>query len=647
MKPIRTISSQKTKVWALALLVALITFVIYLPALQNGFVEWDDPQYVSENQNIRYINLIWIFTSVNLALWHPLTMFSFAIDYAVWGLNPLGFHLTNIIFHALNTILVFILTVGLINIKRTVHCNYKTDATPFRPEKTYLAGFVIALLFGIHPLRVESVAWVSGRKDIFCAFFFLTSLLTYLKYIVCQQPKRVIFYSLCFLFFAMALMSKPMAVSLPLILLILDFYPLNRFVIDKPKTILYEKLPFILLSFVLSGITVGTYHAEGAFQALPTLPFLERTLIAIWSYIFYIIKMIWPFKLIPVYSYSLEIDFANFGYSTVLFLIITLFALRSSIRGRLFFAIWCSYVIALIPVMGIVRPWGHAVVDRYTYISSLIPLLLAGIAVNSALDRFSKKQCYAAIVIFIFLSGILAARTIKQVFIWHDSVTLWSHQIKYFPNSLAYYNRGIYFRKMGNYRQAMEDIDKAIKQEPTYLKAYVERGNIYHVLGNYHLSITNFGQAIEINHSYADAYYNRGLTFAKMGDQFHALKDFSKAIELNPRFAEAYYNRGNVHLSSGNYWLAIKDYNDAINLNHRYVKAYNNRGVAYFLMGDYQPSIKDFNKVIKLVPEDMDALYSLGLAYSRWGRHEQAYIYYKKAAAMGSKQAQDYISNNR
>lgn len=644
MKPIFTISSQKIKVCALALLVALITSAVYFPALQNSFVEWDDYQLVSENQNIRHINLKWIFTSVNLALWHPITMFSFAVDYAVWGLNPLGFHLTNIVFHALNAILVFILTVRLIEIKRTIHCNYKTDIAPF---KSYLTGFIIALLFGIHPLRVESVAWVSGRKDLLCAFFFLASLLTYLKYIVCPSPKRFIFYALCCLFFAMALMSKPMAVSLPLLLLILDFYPLNRFMFNKPKTILAEKLPFILLSFVSSVITVWTYHEEGAFQVVGTLPILERVLIAIWACIFYLIKMIWPFKLIPVYFYPSKIDFANFGYPTILFLIITLFGLTSLIRGRLFLVIWCSYIIALIPVMGIVRPWGHAIADRYTYISTLIPFLLAGLVVNTVFERFSKKQFYASIIIGVSLFGILAVITIKQVSVWHDSVALWSHQIKYFPNSLAYYNRGISFRNIGNYRQAMEDFDNAIKQVPRYAKAYVERGNIYDIWGNYNLSIINFGQAIEINPNYADAYYNRGLTFAKINDQIHALKDFSKAVELNPRFAEAYYNRGNVHLRSGNYWLAIKDYDNAINLNHRYVKAYNNRGVAYFFVGNYQASIKDYNKVVELVPEDAEVLYSLGLAYSRWGRHEQAYIYYKKAAAMGSKQAQDYISNNR
>lgn len=305
--------SNKYKIQAAIFLAALITFVAYLPALQNGFVNWDDDEYVYENSNIQsidYIFFTWIFTLRANPTWHPLTLLSFGLDYFIWGLNPAGYHLTNIIFHTLNTILVFILTGRLLKYKFGEKTDYK---------QTIIIGGITALLFGLHPLHVESVAWISERKDVLYAFFFLMSLLMYLTY---TNPyslfSRRLYYIFGIILFIMALMSKPMAVSLPFVLLILDFYPLNRLKTGEGmsgfKKVLIEKLPFFILSVLSSLIAIQSQQLGGALKSFENYPLLLRIYVAVRGYIFYLAKTIIPVNLYPLYPHPVSINFFSFEY---------------------------------------------------------------------------------------------------------------------------------------------------------------------------------------------------------------------------------------------------------------------------------------------------------------------------------------------
>ena len=554
--------------WAPAFLIAFITFAIYLPALRNGFVNWDDDLYIYENQKIQTIDVIffkWIFTAVVAALWHPLTLFSYAVDYAIWGLNPLGYHLTNIFFHTANTFMVFVLVIHLI--KCSSHNKLNSFMPLFHKERSkeyspLIAGALIAFLFGIHPLRVESVVWISERKDVLCAFFFLSSIFLYLKYASSFSSKRHLFYAASLISFILSLLSKPMAVSLPVVLLILDFYPLNRFTnglkgIKVIKVILIEKLPFFLLSIIISLITIWASNVGAALEGLETLPLLTRFLVAARTSIFYLLKMVLPLNLAPIYPYPIKIDSFAIEYfgSVSLLIIITILCLWLLRKGRLFMAIWLYYIATLAPVIGIVQVGIQSAADRYTYLPSLGPFLLAGLGVAAVFERCSKKTMQVLMVVALFLAlSTLGIRTVKQVAIWNDSITLWSHEIKLYPGKVlaAYNNRGKAYGGLGNYHEAIKDYNKVIELNPKYADGYHARGNIYLKLGNYQQAVGDYTFAIQLKTKYyKEAYSNRGIANYNIGDHQQAINDFNNAIMLDPQDKTAYDNREIVYQKIG------------------------------------------------------------------------------------------------
>jgi tetratricopeptide (TPR) repeat protein len=545
-------SGYKTKVWAVAFLVAILTVCVYLPTLQNDFVNWDDPKYVYENPYIQYIDFgffKWMFTSFHASNWHPLTWISHAIDYAIWGLNPMGHHLTNIIFHGLNTFLVVILVIRLIN--------YTNQTLPplIESNLSIIAGVVTGFLFGIHPIHVESVAWVSERKDVLCAFFFLLSILYYLKYTSSTLKKqKTLNYSICLLLFILSLMSKPMAVTLPVVLIILDIYPLGRLNLRSAFTsrrrVLMEKLPFLGLSLASSIITVIAQKTGGAI--LETLP-TDRILVAFSALRFYLLKMVWPSNLAPLYQYPSNISFLTLQYmgSLILVVCITAFCIWSWKRHKVFLAAWTYYIVTLLPVLGIIQVGSQAAADRYAYLPSLGPFLLVGLATVSVWKSINLRQHTSKymklffLISLISLAGFLSITTVKQIKIWKDSLTLWNYELKLFPENepIAYYLRGEAYEKSGNYKQALDDFNKSIDLNPYYESGYIGRGLFYAKSGNYQKAIQDFDHAIRIKPFDSDLYYNRGLSYRLSGKYQKAIQDFDRAIQLNPQNTDAYVNR--------------------------------------------------------------------------------------------------------
>lgn len=597
---------NKKYTWIAALIITCITFTVYLPALQNGFVDWDDNVYVFENQNIKSLNssfLSWSITATVGSLWHPLTLFSLAFDYSIWGMNPKGYHLTNILLHAFNTFIVFVLSCLLIESD-----HFKKE----KPDKKVIvAGLITALLFGIHPMHVESVAWVSERKDVLCAFFFLLSLLSYLKYTITDSKKWSYYFTSC-LFFLLALMSKPMAVSLPIVLLILDYCPLKRLDFNggfrKLKWVLLDKLPFLMLSLVFSLITILAHGSKGFLNPLELYPLQERIIVAVRATMFYLFKMLLPFNLTPLYPYPSKINYFSFEYmgAFITLVAITLFSIFLLKKSRIFFAIWCYYIVTLLPVIGVVHVGAQAMADRYTYLPSLGPFLLAGLASITVFKKCSKKE-YKVIIMaaLILLSGMLMNKTIGQLAIWHDSLTLWSHVIRQFPDTafIGYRGRGRYYYDSGKYQEAIKDFDMAVKLNPQFVEAYDSLGNAYFKLGNYQEAIKNFSMAIELAPQDADFYYNRGIAYRKTGNYQQAAHDLNTAINLNPQYAEAYFGIGNI----------------------------------YFTLGDYHHAKDSFIKAVMSRPRYAEAYHNLGNAYSQLGYNEEAKRSYEKAASLGLK----------
>lgn len=562
-------SLSKNYVLLAALSVAILTFAVYLPSLNNDFVNWDDPTYVYENPYIRSLNLeffAWALSSPYFSNWHPLTMISYALDYAVWGLNPFGYHLTNVVFHTANTFLVFVLAL------RLIECGLTQNPILVTRNFSLITASVTALLFGIHPVHVESVAWVSERKDVLCAFFFLLALLVYLRY-VSAKSRRPLLYSLCLLLFAMALLSKPMAVSFPVVLLILDFYPLKRSRAGdkKIKRIVAEKLPFFLFSFLSSLITVWAQYSGGALKPLEVYPLTTRFFVAIWAILFYLSKMLIPLDLAPFYPYPSQITAAHIG---ALILVAGLTAY--CFRNRLFAAVWSYYIITLIPIIGIVQVAGFAAADRYTYLPSIGPFMLVGVFIARVIEDYSRYKKVAAVVLAV-LTVLTSSMTIKQIEVWRDSITLWSHEIKKYPDFYSsYYSRGDAYIKLDMYNEALSDFTRAIELNPKYLDAYNNRGNIYLGLGNYQSALSDYNKALELNPMDSQVYTNRGNTYIGLGDYAQAIKDHNRAIELDPNDAKAYNNRGVAYFKSGNYAQATRDFSWAVKLDPQFTDAYNN-----------------------------------------------------------------------
>ncbi|MDO8446221.1 MAG: tetratricopeptide repeat protein [Deltaproteobacteria bacterium] len=560
----------------LPFLIALVTFITYLPALNNDFVNWDDPTYVYENPHLQLLNLDfieWAFSSVYFSNWHPLTMISYALDYSIWGLNPFGYHLTNIFFHACNTFLVFVLVVRLIECQPNSPIPlFNKEGVRGRYPSSLVAASVTALLFGIHPIHVESVAWVSERKDVLCAFFFLLALLVYLRY-VSAKTRTSLLYSLCLLLFAMALLSKPMAVSFPVVLLILDFYPLKRFRAgdEKIKRILAEKLPFFLFSLLSSLMTVWAQYLGGSLKPLEIYPLTTRFFVAMWAILFYLSKMLIPLDLAPFYPYPSQITATHIGA-----FILVSGLIAYCIKNRLLTAVWSYYIITLIPVIGIVQVAGFAAADRYTYLPSIGPFMLAGIAISLLIEGYSRYK-KAVVAVLAGLTVLTVSMTIKQIEVWRDSITLWSHEIKIYPDFYSsYYSRGNAYIKLNRYDEVISDYTKAIELNPKYLDAYNNRGNIYFDLGNYQAALSDYNKALELNPLDSQVYTNRGNAYLGLGDYAQAIKNHDRAIELNPNDATAYNNRGAAYFRSGNYAHAIRDFSRAVELDPQFTDAYNN-----------------------------------------------------------------------
>jgi protein O-mannosyl-transferase len=550
----------------LAGIVSLITFFVYLPSLQNEFVRWDDSMYVFENSNITSFNMQlfkWAFFHFYAANWHPLTWISHALDYAVWGLNPMGHHLTNNILHALNTFIVVVLVTRLVKVCREKEIKNGSIIFPDVREAFIIAG-VTGLLFGLHPAHVESVAWVAERKDLLCALFFLLSILMYAKYVsfvykeTLQEQAKSRFlnkhylFSLCF--FALALLSKPMAVSLPVVLMILDWYPFKRIHSAKKFwSIFTEKIPFLSLSLISSILTILAQKSVGAISSLVFIPLSTRILIASKALVNYLWNFIFPWNLNPFYPYALNPSLLSLEYLFPIVLIIgfTVFVIINAKKQRLWLSVWLYYIITLLPVIGIVQVGMQAMADRYTYLPSLGPFLVVGVALAWVarkmypMKKGDMSRKLSVIIPAILLLGTLTFLTVKQIAIWKNDFMLWNYIIEKAPERVyfAYFNRGDAYYRMGQLDKAIDDYSEAIALKQNDFQRFVDRRILYRELDQ--------------------VYARRGDAYCRMGQLDKAIDDYNKAIGLNQNDSQRFVDRGLVYLKLGQVQLSIADFNRA------------------------------------------------------------------------------------
>src|SRR6059036_79209 len=423
-EPVTRALTQRWVYWLVPVLVALVTFAAFLPALQNQFVNFDDDKNFLDNPHYRglaWTHLRWMWTT-HQGHYIPLTWMTLGLDYLLWGMNPLGYHLTNLLLHAANAAVFFFVVRRIL-----------TLALPSPSERGHAlavaAGFA-ALVFAIHPLRVESVAWVTERRDVLSGLFYLSAILMYLR--ACERGARGRgWYWAAVGLFAGALLSKSMVVNLPFVLLILDVYPLRRlggFVgwwSEPARRIYVEKIPFVLLAAAASAVAVMAQLSKGAMISVAHLSALGRLAVSAYGLSFYLWKMVVPLNLSPLYMRPPTVDPEAppfiLSYALVLAITAIVLALRRPVPGLP--AAWVAYVVVLLPVLGILKSGPQIAADRYTYLAGLGGAILAGAGLLSCwrTKRFLIPGCAVCVVVGL---GVL---TWDQVQVWHDSGKLWTH----------------------------------------------------------------------------------------------------------------------------------------------------------------------------------------------------------------------------
>jgi len=566
---------NRTGITVLAsLIVGLVSFCVYLPALENGFVNWDDVGYVLKNRVVHSLTLnsfIQTFTDTFLSNWHPLTVLSWSLDNVLWGLDPMGFHLTNIVLHSLNTILILWVSLRLLAYwPETLENENGQTLLSRKPSVSIIGASVTALLFGLHPIQTESVVWISERKNLLFAVFYLGSIIAYLNYVE-ATGRRWSHYVASILLFGLSLMSKAMAVSLPCVLLILDAYPLRRISRSNGTLrLLVEKLPYVVLAVAASVVALQAQHGGGAMASSDILPLSFRLAVACKTIFFYIYQIIIPKDLFPFYPYPSPTAINMFSFAGYVALIIglSLFALFFRRRYPLLLACWVFFLVTLTPILGVVQVGSQAAADRYAYISSLglfFPFVIVLMKIRNRLPGAFKHWAWILPAALILTCAV---RTIHQTAIWKDSLTLWNHQISRGPEGtpLPYVMRGNAYKETGSYDKAIQDYDTATRIHPQNIDAIFNRAHAYQVWGLYSKAIKDYTRAIELTPQDPEAYFNRGGCYLSLGRNEKAMQDFQQALVIQPGYAKAYFGLGSVSARRGELETALKYYRRAAEL---------------------------------------------------------------------------------
>ena len=559
-------------------IIAGITFFAFSPTLRNGFTNWDDEGYVVENPDIKGCTLHHagkVFSSIYVGNYQPLTMLSYMGEFRFFQLNPVVYHCTNLLLHIVNCLLVFALMYGLSGKQST--------------------GLLVALLFAVHPLRVESVAWIAERKDVLSAFFYFLSLLLYLSYLKKKGRK---YYGFCLLSLALSLLSKPLAVSQPFVLLLIDY--LNNRTIDKKN--LLEKVPFFAIAALFAGITILTQKGPGPIPEYSSLSPITRVCAPFYGMVFYVVKSIIPLHLSAFYPFPARLDESmNMMLLASFFLAVGAAAAIYYHRGRSRKLVFGSlfFLITALPMLQIVRVGDAIVAERYTYIpmlgvyyifAELYGYLLGGKLLDGkAIQGLLSAGVGMSLIIFTCM-------THQRCGVWKDSLKLWGDVINKFPCAVAYTHRGLAYSVAHDNDRAIQDYARAITLDSAYAPAYNDLGVAYKDKGDFDRAIEEYTQAIRFYPRYARAYGNRGIAYKDKGDIVRAIEDYSRAIALNPGFAAAYNNRGVAYNGRGDHDRAIKDLTQAIMINPEYAMAYYNRGLAYKAKADNGRARADFSK---------------------------------------------------
>lgn len=628
----------------LAAALAAITFLLYVPVLHHPFIGFDDPGYVTENPRVTgglTLDAVrWAMTAGYFANWHPLTWISHMLDVQLFGMNAGGHHATNLILHVADTLLLY----GVL----------------FRMTGTAGRSAVVAALFAVHPTHVESVAWVAERKDVLSTLFWMLTLWAYLAYTRRPEWRR---YTLVLVSYTLGLMSKPMLVTLPCVLLLLDYWPLRRATLDKAsigawRRLVLEKLPLLALAAASSVITYVVQRDSGAVESLVRLPMSVRLANAVVAYWRYIEKLAWPSDLALLYPYAKTLWVGTVLVALTALVAVSVLVVRSA-RTRPYLIVgWLWFLGTLVPVIGIVQVGKQPMADRYTYVPSIGLFVLVAWGSAELLDRIRAPRVIGT-GLSLAAVAILALVARRQIDYWSSGPELWEHTIAVTSeNYLAENNLGFDLARENKNTEAIPHYEAAIRLAPRFVGGHtnlalawvavgrddravdqfqealnIEPGNyIVHAhlgfalsrLGRLDEAISQFSEAIRGKSDYVEAHNGLGLTLARKGDVDGAIREYDEALRYMPKFPEAHNNLGAALASQGKLDAAMAQFAEAIKLKPEFPDARNNFGVALSSAGRLDEAIAQFREAVRLNPNHAKAHYGLGLALERQGHNAEA-----------------------
>lgn len=617
----------------LMIAIVIISGICFSPALKHELTNWDDPVYVTENPLIRSLDADSVKTlfnpSASVSLnYHPVTMLTLAMNYSSSGLDAKGYILTNIVIHILGSLLVFIFIRMLTR------------------GRVWIAG-IVALLFAVHPMHVESVVWVSERKDVLYVFFFMAGLISYLKYL---DTKKLLYIVAALLLFVLSCLSKAMAVVFPLILLLLDYYLARKITL---KAIL-EKAPFFIISLLI-GIHAAKIQATGAISGLDTFSLWERIVFASYGFVNYIAKLFAPVNLSAFYPYEYNKETGELlGYYNImplLALVVPALLIICYKKNRELFKVVLFgigfYFIAVALVLQFISVGNAVMADRYTYLSYIGLFFILGWLADKHL--IEKRKTVPAIVLVAASTIILAALCRERVKVWESSGTLWTDVIEKYPHQapVAYKNRSLWYLDQQQVDKAYNDLivmSQLPHKDPT---GYNNLGNIYGMRQEHAKALEAYNQALKLDSTIFDAHLNSGITYSILKQYDNAVAAFQKAERLDPNSPKLFANRGHTYFAMGKYEQAIKDYDKAIMYDQRDPMLYFYRGLAKFNLAKHAEANADFEAATRLNPSFADAYHNLSITNKLMGNVAQAYQAELKAKSLGFNSDPAYLEGLR
>lgn len=548
------------------ILIAILVLLCFSPALYNGFVAWDDTDAFLKNPHYRgmsWDHLQWMFTTFHQGHYQPLSWVTLGLDYTLWGMNPAGYHLTSMLLHTANAILLYFLILALL---RIVFAQADQKHIIF-----YWAAMAGALLFALHPLRVESVAWATERRDVLSGLFFLLSLLMYVHKSQASTSKRK-WLLLSLLFFVLSLSSKAWAITLPVVLIILDIYPLRRFYDAQGQFrwrigLLVEKIPYCIFAFAAAVMASFAQQEAGATRTFDSYTFIERCAQALYGLCFYVWKTISPFNLSPIYELPIHINPLEWQYLVCGVIVIAVTIILFWIRQRCPYLLvaWLCYAIIVSPVLGFRQSGPQMVADRYSYISCMPWAILA----SGLVYGIWYKKILRPVLLLVFhtalllIMAILGTLTFFQTQVWKDSLSLWSHAVKSVPTSyMALTSLSLALERQGEVDEAIQYSRLAIAYHPYYANAYVNLAILYEKKGMLSYAIANYHKSLAVDPTNFKCHNNLGNLYRQIGNSDLAILHYHKAMQIE-RNVILCANLGRTYIQKGWTDKAILLYHEA------------------------------------------------------------------------------------